>query len=106
MGITGEVKREYVIDQTGRADTGSVRVIPATEPAVAMSSIEAVLDAGFKPARWAGPAGGAGETRFDVGMANPVVIELSSGGKVDVAGPPYFRGTITLPLEVVACSKT
>jgi TonB family protein len=53
-GITGEVKLEYVIDQTGRADTGSVRVMATTDPAFAVSSIEAVLDASFKPALRAG----------------------------------------------------
>ena len=53
-GITGEVMLEYVIDQTGRADTGSVRVMATTDPAFAVSSIEAVLDASFKPALRAG----------------------------------------------------
>ena len=53
-GITGEVKLEYVIDQTGRADTGSVRVMATTDSAFTVSSIEAVLGAGFRPALRAG----------------------------------------------------
>jgi TonB family protein len=53
-GITGEAKLEYVIAYTGRVDTGSVRVIATTDPTFAMSSIEAVLGASFKPALRAG----------------------------------------------------
>jgi periplasmic protein TonB len=53
-GITGEVKLEYVIDHTGKADSGSVRVIASTDPGFTMSCIEAVLGASFKPARRAG----------------------------------------------------
>jgi hypothetical protein len=37
---------------------------------------------------------------------NAAVIEMTSAGKVDVFSRPYFPGTITLPLEVVACSRT
>ena len=53
-GITGEVKLEYVIDRLAWPSTGSARVIASTDPAFAMSSIEAVLGASFKPARRAG----------------------------------------------------
>jgi hypothetical protein len=56
-GITSEVQLEYVIVHTGRCRLGSVRVIATTDAALAVSSIDPVLGASFKPAlraRWWG----------------------------------------------------
>jgi len=55
VGITGEVKREYVIDYTGRGDIGSARVIDSTDPAFAMSCIEGCARRRFQ-LTWGRPA--------------------------------------------------
>jgi hypothetical protein len=104
-GITSEVQLEYVIFHTGRRRLGSVSGDRRHRRRV--SSVQY-----WCRARRQAQTGTAGRPvveavrQFDFRTANPVVIELSSSGKQDVAGPPYFRGTITLPLEVVACSRT
>jgi TonB family protein len=53
-GISGAVVVEYVVLPSGHADSASVRVIAATEPAFTKSVLTAVRAASFKPARHRG----------------------------------------------------
>jgi periplasmic protein TonB len=53
-GVSGQVDLEYVIQSSGRIDSGTVVVLESSHPAFAESARQAVLMARFKPARRAG----------------------------------------------------
>jgi protein TonB len=55
-GVSGEVELEYVVLESGRVDSASVRVLASTHPAFSEAAREALQRARFKPAhRGAGP---------------------------------------------------
>jgi protein TonB len=53
-GVSGHVDLEYVIQSSGRIDSGTVVVLESSHPAFAESARQAVLVARFKPALRAG----------------------------------------------------
>ncbi len=49
-GVSGEVELEYVVLESGRVDSASVRVLASTHPAFSEAAREALQRARFKPA--------------------------------------------------------
>jgi TonB family protein len=50
-GITGRVELEYVVDTTGRAEPGSLRVLATTHPEFEAAARVTVLGSRYRPAR-------------------------------------------------------
>ncbi len=55
-GISGSVVLEYVIDATGHAEPGSVRIVSASHAAFVEAAREAILAGVYRPARYRGRA--------------------------------------------------
>lgn len=55
-GSTGRVVAQFVVDTTGRADLGTVKVLQSTHPAFASAVEAAVPTFAFRPARVGGRA--------------------------------------------------
>lgn len=56
VGVTGQVKLQYVVGVNGRAEPGSVKVISTTNPAFADPAVETINKCTFKPAKMKGTA--------------------------------------------------
>jgi len=53
-GIAGRVELQYIVDTTGRAEPGSIKIINSTHKAFEEPAKETVLKSTFKPARFRG----------------------------------------------------
>ena len=53
-GVSGYVELEYIIDATGHAEPGSVRVVSASHPAFIEAAREAIVGGVYRPARYRG----------------------------------------------------
>jgi TonB family protein len=50
-GITGRVELEYVVDTSGRAEPGSLRVLATTRPEFEAAARATILGSRYRPAR-------------------------------------------------------